>query len=157
MHFFVNRRAVQSRMLGYAVEEAYHSLLMVGRRPICMVNVLIDPTLLDVNVHPAKAEVKFRDERAVFSAVQRSVRSALTAHVPAPAYGSRGAGGWAVPNSEGLGLEFSPPFPGFYLYYPQRRHASAALRALVDHLRGARRKARAPNASESTPGAHVGR
>jgi DNA mismatch repair protein MutL len=76
-----------------------------------MVNVLIDPTLLDVNVHPAKAEVKFRDERAVFSAVQRAVRSALTAHVPAPAYGSRGAGGWALPNSDGLGLEFSPPFP----------------------------------------------
>ena len=112
MHFFVNRRAVQSRMLGYAVEEAYHTLLMVGRRPICMVNVLIDPTLVDVNVHPAKAEVKFRDERAVFSAVQRAVRSALTAHVPAPAYGSRGVDGWSLPNSDGLGLEFSPPFPG---------------------------------------------
>ena len=112
MHFFVNRRAVQSRMLGYAVEEAYHTLLMVGRRPICMVNVLIDPTLVDVNVHPAKAEVKFRDERAVFSAVQRAVRSALTAHVPAPAYGSRGAGGWSLPNGDGLDVEFSPPYPG---------------------------------------------
>jgi DNA-binding transcriptional LysR family regulator len=53
--------------------------------------------------------------------------------------------------------EFSPPFPGFYLYYPQRRHASAALRALVDHLRGARRKARAPNGPGPVRGAHVGR
>ncbi len=109
MHFFVNRRAVQSRMLQFAVEEAYHSLLMVGRRPISIINVRIDPALLDVNVHPAKAEVKFRDERAVFSAVQRAVRSSLTAHVPAAIYGSRGADGWALPLPQshgGLDSEF---------------------------------------------------
>ncbi len=109
MHFFVNRRAVQSRMLQFAVEEAYHSLLMVGRRPISIINVSIDPALLDVNVHPAKAEVKFRDERAVFSAVQRAVRSSLTAHVPAAIYGSRGAEGWSLPLPQshgGLDSEF---------------------------------------------------
>ncbi|HEX9988591.1 MAG TPA: DNA mismatch repair endonuclease MutL [Chloroflexia bacterium] len=113
MHFFVNKRSVQSRMLQYAVEEAYHSLLMVGRRPICVVNVNVDPGSLDVNVHPAKLEVKFRDERAVFSAVQRAVRSALTAHIPAPAYGSRSAEGWALPpqtqGSADLETEFSIP------------------------------------------------
>jgi DNA mismatch repair protein MutL len=114
MHFFINKRAVQSRMLQFAVEEAYHTLLMVGRHPISIVNVVIDPSLLDVNVHPAKAEVKFRDERAVFSAVQRAVRSALTAHMPAPVYGSRGAEGWALPGASGGGieLEFGPPFNG---------------------------------------------
>lgn len=100
MHFFINKRAVQSRMLQFGVEEAYHSLLMVGRHPISIINVVIDPSLLDVNVHPAKAEVKFRDERAVFSAVQRSVRSALQAHVPSPLYGSRGAQGWALPQGD---------------------------------------------------------
>jgi DNA mismatch repair protein MutL len=112
MHFFINRRAVQSRMLQYAVAEAYHTLLMVGRHPISIVNVVIDPSLLDVNVHPAKSEVKFRDERAVFSAVQRAVRSSLTAHIPAPIYGSRGAEGWALPNGEagGIELEFAPSF-----------------------------------------------
>src|SRR5205814_2747000 len=62
-HFFINGRAVQSRMLTFAVEEAYHTLLMVGRRPVCIINVVIDPALVDVNVHPAKAEVQFRDER----------------------------------------------------------------------------------------------
>jgi DNA mismatch repair protein MutL len=114
MHFFINRRAVQSRMLQFAVEEAYHTLLMVGRHPISITNVVIDPSLLDVNVHPAKAEVKFRDERAVFSAVQRAVRSSLTAHMPAPIYGSRGAEGWALPNASngGIEMEFAPSFGG---------------------------------------------
>ncbi len=108
MHFFINRRAVQSRMLQFAVEEAYHSLLMVGRHPLSIVNVVIDPSLLDVNVHPAKAEVKFRDERAVFSAVQRSVRSSLQAHVPAPIYGSRNSQGWALPPEQpSIEMEFT--------------------------------------------------
>lgn len=98
MLFFVNRRAIQSRMLQYAVAEAYHSLLMVGRHPICIVHLTIAPDLLDVNVHPAKAEVKFRDERAVFSAVQKAVRSALQAHVPPPVFGSRGGEGWSFGN-----------------------------------------------------------
>ena len=111
MHFFVNGRAVQSRMLTYAVEEAYHTLLMVGRRPLCIINVLVEHTLVDVNVHPAKAEVKFRDERAMFSAVQRAVRSALTAHVTPPIYGSRGSEGWALPTGEGgIEMEFGPGF-----------------------------------------------
>ena len=100
MHFFINRRAISSRMLLYAVQEAYHSLLMVGRHPLCIVHVSLDPSLLDVNVHPAKSEVKFRDERAVFSAVQRAVRLALTAHVPTPLYGSRGAEGWGYSRDE---------------------------------------------------------
>jgi DNA mismatch repair protein MutL len=120
MHFFINRRSVQSRMLLYAVEEAYHSLLMVGRRPVCIINVLLDPASLDVNVHPAKAEVKFRDERAAFSAVQRAVRSALTAHVPPPMYGSRGGEGWALPSEEagpqessfGEAISFTGGHPG---------------------------------------------
>lgn len=106
MLFFINRRAIQSRMLLYAVEEAYHSLLMVGRHPISVIHVTIDPALLDVNVHPAKSEVKFRDDRAVFSAVQRAVRSALQAHVPAPAYGSRGGEGWTLGTGSGLEMEF---------------------------------------------------
>jgi len=101
MHFFINGRAVQSRMLQFGVEEAYHSLLMVGRHPISIINVLIDPSSLDVNVHPAKAEVKFRDERAVFSAVQRAVRSSLQAHVPAPVYGSRSQEGWTLTQEAG--------------------------------------------------------
>ena len=75
--FFVNRRWVLSRMLTSAVEGAYHSLLLSGRHPIAVINIQIDPTLLDVNVHPAKTEIRFLKERRVFAAVLRAVRQAL--------------------------------------------------------------------------------
>lgn len=77
LSFFVNRRWVLSRMLTSAVEEAYHSLLLTGRHPIAVVNIQLDPTLLDVNVHPAKTEIRFLKERRVYTAVQRAVRRAL--------------------------------------------------------------------------------
>jgi len=76
--FFVNRRWVLSRMLTTAVEEAYHSLLLTGRHPLAVVNISLDPALLDVNVHPAKTEIRFLKERRVYSAVFRAARNALT-------------------------------------------------------------------------------
>jgi DNA mismatch repair protein MutL len=75
--FFVNGRWVQNRALSFALEEAYHSLLMVGRHPVAVVRIHLDPAAIDVNVHPTKAEVKFLDERAVCRAVQRSAHAAL--------------------------------------------------------------------------------
>jgi DNA mismatch repair protein MutL len=74
---FVNGRWIQNRQLSFAIEEAYHSLLMVGRHPVALVDVRLDPAAVDVNVHPTKAEVKFVDERSVFRAVQRTVHTAL--------------------------------------------------------------------------------
>ena len=85
LSFFVNRRWVQSRTLSYAVEEAYHSLLLTGRHPIAVVNVTLDPALLDANVHPAKTEVKFLRDRQVYAAVQRAVREAVVATAESPA------------------------------------------------------------------------
>jgi DNA mismatch repair protein MutL len=75
--FFVNRRWVLSRMLTAAVEGAYHSLLLSGRHPIAVINIQLDPALLDVNVHPAKTEIRFLKERRVFAAILRAVRAAL--------------------------------------------------------------------------------
>lgn len=74
---FVNGRWIQNRQLAFAVEEAYHSLLMVGRHPVALLRIALDPAAVDVNVHPTKAEVKFADERSVFRAVQRTVHAAL--------------------------------------------------------------------------------
>ncbi len=77
LFFFVNGRWIQNRALSFALEEAFHSLLMVGRHPIACVRIEVDPATIDVNVHPTKAEVKFVDERAVCRAVQRAAHAAL--------------------------------------------------------------------------------
>src|SRR5207244_23558 len=91
--FFVNRRWVLSRMLTAAVEEAYHSLLLPGRHPIAVINIQLDPALLDVNVHPAKTEIRFLKERRVFGAVLRAVRNGLLAEPEMPHWGQGNAGG----------------------------------------------------------------
>jgi DNA mismatch repair protein MutL len=82
--FFVNRRVIGSRLLTRAVEEAYQGLMMQGRHPIAVINISIPPSEVDVNIHPTKAEVKFQNERAVFTTVQRAVRSTLVASAPIP-------------------------------------------------------------------------
>ncbi|MBA7636064.1 DNA mismatch repair protein MutL [subsurface metagenome] len=84
LSFFINRRWVSSRLLSYAVEEAYSGLLMTGKHPVAVLNIAIPPADIDVNIHPAKSEVKFRSESDVFRAVQRAVRQALVAQMPVP-------------------------------------------------------------------------
>jgi DNA mismatch repair protein MutL len=84
MFFFVNHRWVQDRTLQHAVIQAYHTALMVGRSPIVALDVVLPPDMVDVNVHPTKSEVRFRDTSAVFNSVQRAVRAALTAQAPIP-------------------------------------------------------------------------
>ncbi len=74
---FVNGRWVQSRALTFAVVDAYQSQLPVGRFPIAAVHIAIPDDEVDVNVHPAKAEVRFRDERSVGRAVRHAVLAAL--------------------------------------------------------------------------------
>ncbi len=83
MLFFVNRRWIESRPLGVAVEQAYHTLLLVGRYPVVVVHLDVPPGRVDVNVHPTKREVRFADERVVFHAIQAAVRRTLTLHTPA--------------------------------------------------------------------------
>jgi DNA mismatch repair protein MutL len=73
----VNRRRVHNRALAVAVEEAYRGLLPSGRHPFGVVTVGLDPEAVDVNVHPAKREVRFRDEGRVFAAVQRACWAAV--------------------------------------------------------------------------------
>jgi DNA mismatch repair protein MutL len=84
LSFFVNRRWVNSRLLARAVEEAYHGLLMVGKHPIAVINIWLPPQEVDVNIHPTKSEVKFHNDSAIFGAVQRAVRRALTEQITVP-------------------------------------------------------------------------
>jgi DNA mismatch repair protein MutL len=91
MSFFVNHRWVLSRMLSYAVEEAYHSLLLPGRHPIAVVNIAVDPAQIDVNVHPAKTEIRFLKERRIYAAILRAVRRAVLAEAAVPTWSGQNA------------------------------------------------------------------
>ncbi len=84
INIIVNRRWIQSRTLAFALEEAYQGFLMERRHPLAVVHITVPHEEVDVNVHPAKLEVRFRQEREVFSTLQRAVRSALVAHAPVP-------------------------------------------------------------------------
>lgn len=85
---FVNGRAIADQSLTYAVVQAYHTLIPAGRYPLAVLMIRLDPEQVDVNVHPTKAEVRFRAPDAVFSAVQRAVRRAVVDQAPVPSVGS---------------------------------------------------------------------
>ncbi len=96
---FINGRWVQDPGLAFAVIQAYHTMLMTGRYPVAVIMIELPPAEVDVNVHPAKAEIRFRDKESTFRAVQRVVRRALIDSSPGrPAELAAGAedGGWAV-------------------------------------------------------------
>lgn len=76
--FFVNGRAVRSGTLCAALEEAYKTLVMTGKFPACVLQMQISPRVVDVNMHPTKAEVRFSDEKRVFSAVYFAAMNALS-------------------------------------------------------------------------------
>ena len=75
--FFVNGRPVKSRLMIAALEEAYRNQIMVGKFPGCVLHLTLPPTAVDVNVHPAKTEVKFLNEKAVFDCIHYGVLGAL--------------------------------------------------------------------------------
>jgi DNA mismatch repair protein MutL len=102
---FVNHRWINNRRLIWAVEEAYHGLLMTGRHPIAIINIGIMPNVMDVNIHPTKSEVKFQDENAVFNTLQKAVRQTLLQTAPVPTI------------SENIKTSYqpSPPQPSDYL------------------------------------------
>ena len=88
---FVNGRAIQDSKISYAVIQAYHTFLMNGRYPIAVVLIQVPTDEVDVNVHPAKAEVRFRDPSKIFSAVQKAVRRAVVSQA-SPLANIRGSG-----------------------------------------------------------------
>ncbi|MBL8763673.1 MAG: DNA mismatch repair endonuclease MutL [Phycisphaerae bacterium] len=77
-HIYVNGRAVRDKTIQHAVKEAYRGLIEPGRHPAVLLMIDIDPASVDVNVHPAKAEVRFRDPGVIHSAVLHGLRRALT-------------------------------------------------------------------------------
>ena len=82
--FFVNGRWIQDIGLSSALVKAYQTYIMVGRYPISLLNIDLSPEEVDVNVHPAKAEVRFKQPDLLFTSVQRAVKRALLAYSPIP-------------------------------------------------------------------------
>ncbi len=76
-HLFINQRPVESKGINYALLEGYHTALMKGKFPVTFLFIDIDPELVDVNIHPSKREVRFRDEFAVRQCVIDAVHAAL--------------------------------------------------------------------------------
>ncbi len=76
-HFFVNGRYVKSKTMSLALEEAYRNQMMTGRFPICVIHLQLPPSAVDVNVHPAKTEVKFLREGDVYDAIRYGVYGAI--------------------------------------------------------------------------------
>jgi len=81
---FVNKRYVKSPLVSRAIEEAYKNQVMVGKFPMAVINIDINPAMIDINVHPTKQEVKFSDESLVYRAVYHSIKNALYSTVNIP-------------------------------------------------------------------------
>ena len=109
---FVNGRYIQDTGLTHAVVQAYHTLLMTGRYPIAILMLTLNPQDVDVNVHPTKAEIRFRDHDAAFSAVQRAVRRAIIGGSQSPAL--RGGTPHFHQPSQQMDMPLSLDSPGQY-------------------------------------------
>lgn len=83
-YLFVNRRLVKSNSLSYAVRQSYYSLLPKEKQPVFLLYLNVTPELVDVNVHPRKLEVRFKDEKELFKVISQASLKALEKHVLAP-------------------------------------------------------------------------
>ena len=118
--FFVNGRPVKSRLLIAALEEAYRNQIMVGKFPACVLHLNLPANAVDVNVHPAKTEVKFLNEKAVFDCVHYGVLGALNTTPDRPQVQFKNVGGDAhiAPQKEISKSNDTPSAPAGHL--PQR-------------------------------------
>ena len=134
-HFFCNGRWIRSTALQAALEQAYRNTLLVGRFPACVLYVELSCAAVDVNVHPAKTEVKFSHERAVFDAVYYGARAALEAEKEPVATLSKAAKPEAVPKADPFvpaapkaapAATQHPPAPAAPIFSGARTYAPAA-------------------------------
>lgn len=83
-YFFVNGRCIQHFLLANTIKSAYHSMLMENKKPIFVINIKIDPSLIDVNVHPRKLEIRFSDQQGIIRVIYGAVKTALDKAVLIP-------------------------------------------------------------------------
>jgi DNA mismatch repair protein MutL len=95
-HFILNGRPIRSGLLAVMLERPYAGRLPPGRSPLAVIHLTLDPALVDVNVHPRKAEVRLAQERAVYQALSQAVSAALS---PFPVQETLGLPGWPFPET----------------------------------------------------------
>jgi len=138
MTLFVNGRWVQDPSLSAAVIRAYNTMIMVGRFPVVVLFLRVPTHLVDVNVHPSKAEVRFREQEEVFSGVQRAIRRGLLAYTPIPDLSGLNLWGRQNP-TDPVPLQFNDQWQA----EPRPVGAEAAPQAVQ------------PETQETLPGAHL--
>jgi DNA mismatch repair protein MutL len=108
LSFFVNRRWISGRLLAKAVEDAYHGLLTVGKHPVAVINIELPGGEVDVNIHPAKTEVRFQNDGQVFGSIQKAVRSTLVEMTPVPLIQQPAVAYAAPPTAAASGIYAAP-------------------------------------------------
>jgi DNA mismatch repair protein MutL len=131
---FVNGRAIESSLLTAAIREGYHTALMKGQYPVTFFFLEIDPAAVDVNVHPAKREVRFRDPTAIRDAIVHSIQQTL----------ERGRAGWqqkfrprpsvpaAIPEKPGADLKLRPETAAPAESHRELPHLGSTVAGVID-------------------------
>jgi DNA mismatch repair protein MutL len=138
--FFLNRRPIRSRLLGGALGAAFQSVIPKGRYPVAILFLEIDPRMIDVNVHPAKTEVRFRDERNVYNEVTRGLLMAMRQQEYIPEIRAPAA---ETPTSMKTEPSAAPLTPD----HPRRTEVESSVLEYLD------RQSRRPKTLSNSPGA----
>ncbi|MBI2396184.1 MAG: DNA mismatch repair endonuclease MutL [Xanthomonadales bacterium] len=129
--FFVNRRLVRDRVIAHAVRQAYADVLFHGRHAAFVLFLDLDPRLVDVNAHPAKTEVRFREQRLVHDFLFRSLHEALAqtragqaATIAPPDLQAAAPAAFFAPRQVGLGLRVAEPLAAYAQVYGRNEYAA---------------------------------
>lgn len=130
-YFYVNRRWVRDRRINHAIRQAYQDVVYHGRHPSLALYLDLEPAAVDVNVHPAKHEVRFRDPRAVHDFVRHAIASAIAGERPAvaPSFSTS-----VSPSAQPKPPLAPPPSPSPGHRYPPPRHQHSLAAAVQDSL-----------------------
>lgn len=132
-HLFINGRPVVHYLFNYALAESYHSLLMEGNKPFFVINVIISPELIDVNVHPRKLEIRFQNQNEIFSILKKAAKATLEKNVLMPDFKANREVAAPTDNQVKAAFEFTERITGAD-YFPGRLNKYSYTQEQSDEL-----------------------